>query len=82
MPSSERVDHVVGLEPVCHLCAEGGDRLGDEVDGQPVVVRPLPIAVRIGLAERAGRDAGGHQAQHQPGEYVGHVEQQYENWSR
>ena len=69
-----RVHHVVGLKPVDRLGAQCGDRLGDEFDGQPVEVRALPIAVGVELVERAGREPGGHQAQHHPGEHVRHVE--------
>ena len=57
-----RVHHVVGLKPVDHLGTQRGDRLGDETDGQPVEVSALPVALGVELVERAGRDAGGHQA--------------------
>ncbi len=41
-----RVHHVVRLEAVLNMGGQGGDRLGDELDGQAVVVRALPVAVR------------------------------------
>ncbi len=69
-----RVHHVVGRKFADQLGTQRGDRLGDESDGQPVEVRGLPIAVGVKLVERAGRDAGGYQAQRHPGEHVRYVE--------
>ena len=60
--------------PVGGLAAEGGDRLRDEVGGQPGVVGPLRVSVGVGLVERARRDTRLEQAEHQPGEGVGHIE--------
>ena len=65
---------MVGLEPVHYPFAQGGDRLGDEFDGQAVVVCTLSVAVGIEFVERAGRDSGGDEAQHHPGEHIRQVE--------
>jgi hypothetical protein len=69
-----RVQYVICLDPVFDSCAQRGDRLSDEIDWQPVIVRPLSLAVRIELVERAGRDSGDHQAQNQPGKHIRHIE--------
>jgi hypothetical protein len=68
------VQHVIRLHAGLHLCAQSGDRLGDEIDRQRVPVRPLSLAIRIELVERVRGNTGGHQGKHRPGEQVGQVE--------
>ena len=74
MPSSYGFITWYVWNPSTTCGAQRRDRLGDEPDRQAVVVGALPVAVGVQLVERTGRDAGGHQAQHHPGEHVRHVE--------
>ena len=47
---------------------------GDELHGQPIRVRALPLPLSVELIERFWCQPSGHDAENHPGDYVGHVE--------
>jgi hypothetical protein len=70
---SEADSRVASLLP-SDVAAQGGYGIGDELNGQSVEVRPLPVAIVVQLVEGLGCHARGDQAQHHAGERVRHVE--------